>query len=136
VKKNIAGFLNLLIALHVLGPIAHASNDHATERISNIRERVSDLPVGMAITVELKDHSKVRGELVAHSEDNIELTGSHPVQISYEEIKSVAEDPGVGQGNPSNTQYPKRHHGHLLRNALIGLAVFAGLAIAIAVASK
>ena len=112
-----------------------ASAEHLNKQAAKLKLQIEGFPPGTSIKVKLKDHREIEGELVARSEGGFELAASEPVTLNYTEVKDVAEDPG-GQPTSGSSQSPPRHHGHFLRNALIGLGACFAFALIVAVASK
>lgn len=136
-QKLLMWILIIFIASDVSGQAAYASTDHASTQIAKLKVQLDNLPTGTALKVELKDHREIEGELVAHSEEGFDLAAPESVTVSYTDVESMAEDPG-GQATPGSNQYPPqhRHHGHFLRNVLIGLGACFAFALVAAVASK
>jgi hypothetical protein len=130
VRSFLAGVLILLIATSASARAAFASTEHDNKQAVKLRMEVDSLPRGTFVKVKLKDHSKVEGELIAHSEETFELAAPGPVTVSYVEAKSIAEDP-AGQSVPGKTQNPPAHHHRIMKYVVI-IAVVLGLTVALA----
>jgi hypothetical protein len=134
VQKCLAWLLIVFIVSGLSDRAAHASTDHS-KQLSKLKIQLDNLPPDTVFTVKLKDHSEIEGKLVARAEEGFILATPEPTNVSYSEVKSITEDPN-GQANPGSSQNSSRHHGHFLRNALIGVAVMCVLVVVIAVAAK
>ncbi len=135
-QKLMTSVLISLLAFTLPCRTAFASSTaREAKRTERVRLQVENLVPGMSVRVKLRDHQQIEGDFVARSEGGFELATPEPLTIGYAEVKDVSGTP-AGQSNSGSSQSSARHHGHFLRNALIGVAVFFGLAIVIAVAAK
>ncbi len=135
-RKYLAGILIILVSSGVSARTAYASSaEQDAERAAKVKLQIDSFAPGTVIKVKLMDHRKIEGILVARAEGSFEVNAPQLTEISYIEVKSVAEAPG-DQANPGNNQYPPRHHSHLLRNGLIAFGVCFAFALVVAVASK
>lgn len=136
-RKFLAGVLIILIASGVSARTAFAASaEHDAERAAKVKLQIDGLVPGTLVKVRLKDHRKIEGKLVARTEGSFQVKAPQLMEISYAEVKSVAEAPR-DQANPGSNQYPPhQHHGHFLRNAVIAMGVCFAIALVIAVASK
>ncbi len=112
-----------------------SSVEQDAQRATKVKLQLDSFVPGTVIKVKLKDHRKIEGELVARSEESFQLNAPEFTEVSYTEVKSIAEPDGqVGTGGTSN--HPARHHGHFVRNAVIAFAVVFGLTVLLVATNK
>ncbi|HEY0308509.1 MAG TPA: hypothetical protein VGB94_10140 [Acidobacteriaceae bacterium] len=112
-----------------------SSVEQDAQRAAKVKLKLDSLAPGTVIKVKLKDHRKIEGELVARSEESFQLNAPESTEVSYTEVKSIAELGGqVSPGGTSNQ--PARHHGHFARNAIIAFAVVFGLTVLLVATNK
>jgi len=132
-RKFLALALIVLIFSGASARSAFASTDSAGTKAQKLKARLDNFPLGTHLRVRLKDHRQIEGQLVARSEEGIELAAPESAAVNYTEIKAVAEAPD-GQSTPE--QNLPAHHSHHLRNFLIAFGVGAVLLVSLAALDK
>ncbi len=125
-----------LLSSGVSARTAFASSvEQDAQRAAKVKLQVGRFVPGTMIKVKLKDHRKIEGEFVVRSEESFQLNAPESTEVSYTEVKSIAESDGqVSTGGTSNQ--PARHHGHFVRNAVIAFAVVFGLTVLLVATNK
>ncbi len=134
-RKFLALALIVLIFSGAFARAAFASTDPMSAKAQKLKARLDNFPLGAHLRVRLKDHRQVEGQLLARSEEGIDLAVPESVAVNYTEIRTVAGDPD-GQSTPDRNQSLPAHHSHHLRNFLIAFGVGAVLFVSLAALDK
>ncbi len=132
-QKCLAWILVFLLFSGASARTAFASSvEKDAQRTAKVKLQLDGFAPGTVIKVKLKDHRKIEGELVARSEESFQLNAPESTEVSYTEVKSIAEA-GNGQVNTGGTsgQQPSHHYHRVLKYVIIVAVVF-GLTVALA----
>jgi hypothetical protein len=135
VRKVMVWILVFLTFSGVSPQAAGAADSHEARQAAKVKRQIDGFAPGAFLRVKLKDQRQIEGKLGDRSEEGFQLDTPQTIQVSYSEVKKVAEwDGQSGPVQASNSQ-PSPHR-HLLLKVVIIFAAAFGLAAGLASLDK